>query len=202
MISLRKKSEKKLPVSERLSKFMSFKQKRIFKNAFVESQFGYCPLIWIFHSRKGNSKINHLQERSLKIIYNDYITSFEDLLKKDNSSKIQRKNIQSLDIEVFKVQKGIANQILCDIFPIRSIDYNLKSQTDFSVSSVNIIHFNLNSVQYFASEVWKMIPLELKNLNDVKIYKFEIRKSEPMQCERTLCPPYIHSIGYVNISNK
>ena len=83
MISLRKKSEKKLPVSERLSKFMSFKQKRIFKNAFVESQFGYCPLIWIFPSRKGNSKINHLQERSLKIVYNDYITSFEDLLKKE-----------------------------------------------------------------------------------------------------------------------
>ena len=62
---------------------------------FAESQFGYCPLIWMFHNRKVNSKINHLQERSLRIVCNDYITSFEDLLKKDNSFKTHHKNIQS-----------------------------------------------------------------------------------------------------------
>ena len=41
---------------------------------FVEFQFGYCTLIWMFHNREANSKINHLQERSLKIVYDDYIT--------------------------------------------------------------------------------------------------------------------------------
>ena len=82
---------------------------------FVESQFGYCSLIWMFHSRKVNSKINHLQERSLRIVYNDYIISFEDSLKKDNSFKVQHRNIPLLAIELFKVKKGIANPILCDI---------------------------------------------------------------------------------------
>ena len=89
---------------------------------FVESQFGYCPLIWTFLSRKVNSKINHLQERSLIMVYSDYITSFEDLLKKNNSFKTHHKNIQSLAIEHFKAKKGIADPILCDIFPLRSID--------------------------------------------------------------------------------
>ena len=74
---------------------MSFKQKRILMKAFVESQFGFCSLIWMFHSRKVNSKVNHSQERSSRIVYNCYITSFEDLLKKDNSFKIDHKNIQS-----------------------------------------------------------------------------------------------------------
>ena len=44
-------------------------------------------------------------------------------------------------------------------------------------------------------------PAELKNLNDVETFKSEIRKLESRQCERTLCLPYIHSIGYVNVSN-
>ena len=88
-----------------LSNFMSFKEKRILMKTFAESQFEYCPLISMFHSRKANSKINHLQERSIKIVYDDYITSFEDLLKKDNSFKIHHKNIQSLAIEPFKVKK-------------------------------------------------------------------------------------------------
>ena len=85
---------KKLAVLVRSSKFMSFKQKRILMKAFIEFQFGYRPLIWMFHSRKANSKINHLQERSLKVVCNDYATSFEDLLKKDNSFKIHYKSIQ------------------------------------------------------------------------------------------------------------
>ena len=153
VILLCKKAGRKLAVLARSSKFMSFKQKRILMKTFVESQFGYCPLIWMFRSWKVNSKISHLQQRSLRIVYNDYMISFEDLLKKDNSFKIHYKNIQSLAIELFKVEKGIANPILCDIFPLRSIDYNLKSQTDFSVISVNTTSFGLNSLRYFESKV-------------------------------------------------
>ena len=46
-----------------------------------------------------------------------------------------------------------------------------------------------------------MVPFELTSLTDVEIVKSEIRKWKPMQCECTLCLPYMHSIGYVNISN-
>ena len=46
-----------------------------------------------------------------------------------------------------------------------------------------------------------MVQLELKDLNDVEMFKAEIRKWEPRQCECTLYLPYVHSIGYVNISN-
>ena len=104
VISLSKKGGRKLAVLAKLSKFMSFKQKRILMKTFFESQFRYCPLIWMFHSRKVNSKINNLQERSLRIVYNYCITSFKDLLKKDNLFKIHHKNIQSLAIELFKVK--------------------------------------------------------------------------------------------------
>ena len=39
--------------------------------SFIESQFGYCPLIWMFHSRGLNNKINRIHERALRITYND-----------------------------------------------------------------------------------------------------------------------------------
>ena len=89
--------------------------------AFIESQFSYCPLIWMFHSRGVNNKINHLHERSLQIVYKDNISSFEDLLKKDRSFTIHQMNIQSLATELFKVKGNLLKNIMYDIFQTREI---------------------------------------------------------------------------------
>ena len=64
--SLCRKAGKKLSVLARLSNFMCTNKKRVLMKAFTESQCGYCPLIWMFHSRGVNNKINHLHELSLR----------------------------------------------------------------------------------------------------------------------------------------
>ena len=74
--SLFRKAGNKLSVLARLSNFMSFKQRRILLKTFIESQFGYCLLIWMFHSRIVNNKINHLHERLLRIVYKDNYNSY------------------------------------------------------------------------------------------------------------------------------
>ena len=50
---------------------MNISKKRIIMKIFIESQFGYCHSIWMFHSIGLNNKINHIQERTLRITYND-----------------------------------------------------------------------------------------------------------------------------------
>ena len=52
-----------------LSSFMSLEKRRLTMNAFFNSQFGYCPLIWMFHSRTLNKRINRIYERALRIVY-------------------------------------------------------------------------------------------------------------------------------------
>ena len=74
--------------------------------AFTTSDFGYCPLVWMSHSRKLNSRVNKLHERSLRTVYQDYASSFTELLEKDNS-KIVPRNIQLLATELFKVKNGL-----------------------------------------------------------------------------------------------
>ena len=57
----------------------------------------------MFHGRQINDKINKLHERVLRIVYNDTVTSFENLLiKEDQSFTIHHQNIQSLAIEIYK----------------------------------------------------------------------------------------------------
>ena len=106
----------------RLSNFMSFKQRRIILKTFIESQFGYCPLIWIFDSRRVNNKINHLHERSLRIVYKDNY-SYVDLRTMNKSFTIHQRNLQSLAIELFKAKRNLSN-----ILKTRTLTYNLRSQ--------------------------------------------------------------------------
>ena len=89
------KANRKLSALTRAAKFFPFKKRRILFKAFIESQFKYCPLVWMFHGRQINDKINKLHERALRIVYNDTITSFEELLVKDKTFTIHHQNIQS-----------------------------------------------------------------------------------------------------------
>ena len=69
--SLCRKAGTKLSVLARLSNLISFKKGLILLKTCIEFQFAYCLLIWIFHCRKVNNKINHLHECSLRIVYKD-----------------------------------------------------------------------------------------------------------------------------------
>ena len=54
--SLCEKAGKKLSVLARLSIFISLNQRQNLMETFIESQFGHCPLVWMFHGRIVNKK--------------------------------------------------------------------------------------------------------------------------------------------------
>ena len=71
--SLCRKASQKLNVLARVAHYMNLAQRTLIMNIFILSQFGYCPLVWMFHSRKLNNRINNIHERSLRIVYRDYL---------------------------------------------------------------------------------------------------------------------------------
>ena len=56
----------------------------------------------MLHRRQINDKIKKLHERSLRVVYNDTVTSFKNLLVKDKFFTIHHHNIQSLAIEIYE----------------------------------------------------------------------------------------------------
>ena len=63
----------------RISSLMRFEQRKLIVNLFITSHVCYCPLVWMFHSQRLNNSINHNHERDLRIMYQDYNSSFKEL---------------------------------------------------------------------------------------------------------------------------
>ena len=98
-----KKASQKLHAIVRISSYLNKNKLRLIMNAFFSSQFGYFPLVWMFHNGS-NNKINRLHERMLRIVYKDYESSFAELLSEDKSFTVHHKNVQKLAIEMYKVK--------------------------------------------------------------------------------------------------
>ena len=101
----------------------------------------------MFHGRKANSKINHIHERALRIVYKNNVLSFEELLELDKSFKIHHRNIQSFAIELFKIKNNLSITIMNDIFQPRAVSCNLRSQIEFTRPNVNSEHFGISSLR-------------------------------------------------------
>ena len=60
---------KNLYALAKISQSMRIHKPRITRKTCITSKFGYCPLAWMFHSRKLSSRVKNLHERILKILY-------------------------------------------------------------------------------------------------------------------------------------
>ena len=71
IILLCSKANQKLSALARIAKYLTTDKRKILLNSFITAQFNYCSLIGMCHSRTLNNKINRIQERTLRIVYND-----------------------------------------------------------------------------------------------------------------------------------
>ena len=80
------------------------------------SQFSYCPLGWMCHSRTLNNKIKKFHKRTLRLVYDDRQSTFEEVLNIDKSVTIHHRNLQVLATELYNVHHGLAPEFMNDIF--------------------------------------------------------------------------------------
>ena len=137
----------------RITPYMCLEKRKTVIKAYITSQFGYCPLIWMFHNRSLNNKINSLHERALRITYGDRSSSLENLLKKDNSVSTHHRNIQVLATKMFKVKNNIAPKILKELFATKMSSYDLRNNDSFKRKRVNSAWHGNELVSYLGPKI-------------------------------------------------
>ena len=104
-----KKASQKLHALARLSNLMRIRQRKTIMNAFIKSQFSYCPLIWMCRGRTTHPMINNIHGRASRIVYKYNNSSFAQLLEKASSVIIHHRNLQVLAIEIYKALNNLSS---------------------------------------------------------------------------------------------
>ena len=191
------KASQKLHALSRVAKFMNAAKRRIIMKAFINSQFGYCPLVWMFHTRTLNNRINKIHERSLRIVYDDNVSSFEELLNKDNSFTVHERNIQTLAIELYKAVNKMSPVLMQQVFPLKeSPKYCTKNI--FVTRNVRTVKYGTETLAHLGPKVWAIVPTEMKSANSLKEFKRKIKNWKPNKCPCKLCRIYIKDVGYID----
>ena len=196
--SLCKKASQKLHALARVAPFMETKKLRILMKAFIESQFSYCPLVWMFHCRELNNRINRIHERALRIAYNDPNSSFEELLRKDESFTIHERNIQRLAAEMFKVKNNLTPQFMQKVFPPSKNLVNLREKPLFETYNVKSVYNGTETISFRGPQIWSILPKNIKNAKTLSEFQAKIKKWIPKGCMCRICKIYIKHVGFIN----
>ena len=165
--------------------------------SFIVSQFNYCPIIWMHCQRKCNNLINRIHERALRIAYNDYVSDFKTLLRKDNSVTIHQRNIEALILEIYKTLNNLNPTFMKEIFCLKEINYSTRKQ-NLVYPNPRTVSYGLESFGYQACKLWSKIPYEMQQSESITFFKDAISKHCENICNCKLCKSYIVNLGYID----
>ena len=151
-----------------------------------------------------NTKINNLHYRTLRIVYRDEVSSFDELLRKDGSVRIHHRNLQCLAIEIFKVKQGLAPPFMKEIFPVKenifaeNVSSNTRSKEEcYNPSNPMTVKNGLETLRCIGPKIWNMVPSDIKNIPSLSAFKAKIKKWIPQDCPCRLCRVYVQQLVFL-----
>lgn len=182
-----KKASKQLNVLKRIGKHLTKLGKLTIYYSFIMSNFNYCPLVWHFCGEVNTKKIEKIQERALRFIYEDHSASYEDLLCKSKLPSLKVRRMRSLAIEVFKIINKDCPVYLHDLIHLKENTYSFRYQNTADLPHVRTTAYGLQSFRYAGARLWNELPDELRKQSSLNQFKNLINSWSGSSCQCFAC---------------
>ena len=145
--NLCKRASQKLHAFARVSTFMNPGKLRPLMNSFTTAQFSNCPLIWMFHERYLNTKLNKIHEKALRIVYKDAYADYEALLKLDNAVSVHQRNLQYLMTEIYKSKNSLNSSFMKELLTPKDLQHDLRNKNTLDIPKARATSYGIETVQ-------------------------------------------------------
>ena len=171
------------------------KQRSTNQPQMLMSQFCYCAIIWMCHSRMINNQINKLHKRLWDFFITIKAFLFGKVLKKISnyswkkySSTINR-NIQS--------KSRVPREIIIEISKFKDRSHVLRKNNCIERRTIKSYKYGSETVSNLGEKLWYMVPENNKKIQSLQNFKNKIRLRTLLNCSCKLCKTFVANSGYV-----
>ena len=115
--------------------------------------------------------MERIQERSLKILHNDYTSNYQMLLEKAGTTTLLIRRLRLLAICVFKSIHSVNPAYLNNLYELKTSNYEMRNVASLVQPKVRTTHYGLRSARYVGSKIWNILPNHFKEMVDLQSFK-------------------------------
>ena len=113
-----------------------------------------------------------IQERALRFVYEDFDSSYEELLNKAKIPTLHVGRLRIMALETFKILNNMSPPVLSSLVRLRdNIVYNLRYNNILQVPRVSTSNFGKKSFNYAAAVLWNSFPYEFRKVSNFNQFK-------------------------------
>ena len=151
------------------------------------TNFNCCPLIWMFCGKKANEEVNRVHKRGLRVLLNDFDSTFEELLHRNEEVIIHVKNLQKLMLEVYKCITSGNPSFLWEFFNRKMLPYSLRINDPLQLPKLRTRRYGNESLSFWGSMVWNRLPDIYKAAKSCDEFKMKIKSWKGSGCNCRIC---------------
>ena len=166
-----KKAARQLNVLKRIGTHLTRLSKLTIYHSFIMSNLSYCPLTWHFCSEQNTKKIEKIQERALRFIYDDYTNSYNTLLEQSKLPALKIRRLRTMALETYKIINKSSPEFLHNLVNIKENSYNFRYKGIADIPRPKTTRYGKKSFSYEAAKLWNSLPNEARSLSTFGQFK-------------------------------
>ena len=174
----------KLHALRRIRKYLTLDKAKLLGNAFIDSQFNYAPLIWMFCHETTFLKMQKIH-KSLKVIYQS--DASYDLLQLSNSVSLHQRLLQFLLTEIYESTGTLNLQFMWSYFKYRKVPYDLRQGPVLFIPPTRSTIYGTNSAHFLGPLTWNRLSNLVKSSRSISEFKNIIKKIGNIDCGCMIC---------------
>ena len=144
--------------------------------------FNYSNSVWHFCSLTETHKIEKIQERAIRFIYNDYESLYAELLIKYNISTLYNKRIKNICTEMYKTMNHLNPEYMNTIFTKRPSIHPSRKPLDLYIAKSKQYTYGENSLRILGPTIWNSLPNNAKQAKNINAFKNLIKNIPLPHC--------------------
>ena len=162
---------KQINALKRIKHHLENDSKLTIYNSYMNCNFNYCSVIWMFANKSTLDKIERTNKRALRFVTNKSHLSYNEICKKEKQLSIYKKCIKNMAIQMYKVKRGTAPDYISELFRSHNSGYEMRDNSRLVLPAFNTVRYGKNSFSYLGAKIWNSIPVTIKNSVSLSTYK-------------------------------